>query len=71
MEVDTGAMLSIISQDTYRSLWSSDCTPPLRSTTAKPKTYTGEVIAVEDTLDVNMVYKDQTAKVNLLVVADS
>ena len=69
MEVDTGATLSIISQDTYRSLWSSDCVPPLRPSSAKLKTYTGEVIAVEGTINVNVVYKDQTAKVNLLVVA--
>ena len=44
------------------------CIPPLRPSTAKLKTYTGKVIAVEGTIDLNVVYKNQTDQVNLLVV---
>lgn len=55
MEVDTGTTISMISQDTYCSLWLSDCTLPLRPSTGKLKTYTGEVIAVEGTIDINML----------------
>ena len=68
MEVDTGATLSII-KATYCSLWPSDRAPPLRASKAKLKTYTGEVITVEGAMDVDVAYKDQTARVNLLVVA--
>ena len=69
MEVDTGATLSIISRSTYRSLWPSDLAPSLRASSAKLKTYTGEVIPVDGEIDVDVGYKDQTARVNLLVVS--
>lgn len=46
MEVDTGAMLSIISQGTYHSLWSNDCAPPLRS----PHYHLVRLLAVADLL---------------------
>lgn len=69
MEVDTGATLSIISRSTYRSLWPSDLAPSLRASSAKLKTYTGEAIPVDGEIAVDVGYKDQRAKVNLLVVS--
>ena len=41
MEVDTGATLSLISEETYRSMW-PDQTPKLQPSSALLKTYTGE-----------------------------
>ena len=46
MEVDTGAALSLISLETFRSLFTQS--PPLLHTTQiRLKTYTGEVLKVE------------------------
>ena len=39
MQVDTGASLSIISEETYRTLWTSGSTPPLQESDVKLKTY--------------------------------
>jgi hypothetical protein len=47
MEIDTGVSVSVISESTYRSsLWSDRERPPLQNTTAHPRTYTGEPIAI-------------------------
>jgi len=44
MELDTGATLSIISEETYHKLFSADKAPTLKASQAQLKTYTGEVI---------------------------
>ena len=46
MEVDTGAMLSIMSYSTFLATWSKRHQPELKSLKAKLRTYTGEEIAV-------------------------
>ena len=68
MEVDTGATLSIISKATYHKLWPPPSTPPLQPTTACLKTYTGEPITVEGSLDVQVTYQNQTLQSSVLVV---
>ena len=45
MEVDTGAALSVISEQTYNNLWSDP--PQLQASSSVLKTYTGEVIRVK------------------------
>lgn len=69
MEVDTGATLSIISIATYRKLWPKEQAPRLEPSQATLKTYTGERIAVEGTISVEVAYERQRARLNLLVVA--
>ena len=39
MEIDTGASISLISDVTYRTLWSDDTRPSLRPSTVKIQTY--------------------------------
>ena len=65
MQLDTGASVSIISETTYKSLWSQP--PKLSSSNVKLHTYTGEAIAVLGNLEVEVVYKHQRARLPLLV----
>ena len=65
LQLDTGASVSIISETTYKSLWSQP--PKLSSSNVKLHTYTGEAIAVLGSLEVEVVYKHQQARLPLLV----
>ena len=44
MEVDTVATLSVISEQTYKTLFTTASAPRLEASTAQLKTYTGEEI---------------------------
>lgn len=68
MEVDTGVTMSIISSSTYHSLGPSNKIPPLKATTCKLKTYTGEQIKVQGKLKAMVTVKKQTKTLQLLVV---
>ena len=68
MELDTGASLTIISEQTYRKTWPQD-TPPLQPSSTKLCTYTGEELEVRGSLPVAVEYKDQRESLQLLVVA--
>ena len=68
MEIDTGAALSLVSEQTFRSLF------PLRSVeTSKVhlQTYSGEVISVEGQVQLAVSYQDQKAMLPLVVVKAS
>ena len=65
MEVDTGAALSVISEQTYNNLWSDP--PQLQASTSVLKTYTGEVIRVKGLIEVDVIYKEQKASLSLIV----
>ena len=67
MEVDTGAALSVMSEQTYRSLWPGQ-KPPLHPTPARLKTYTGEHIGVKGKIRVHVLYQAQQADLDILVV---
>ena len=69
MEIDTGASLSIMSEKTYRSLWTTQSQPSLQPTTVKLHTYTKESIAVLGSITVDVSYKGQRKSLSLLVVA--
>lgn len=73
MEVDTGAARSLISEATYRQLWSRNdqATPPLKVTQVKLRTYTGQSIEVLGSIDVTVRVNGQIADLSLLVVAGS
>ena len=65
MEIDPGAALSVISEQTYHSLWCSP--PPLQSCSSVLKTYQWEVIKVKGVINVDVTYKDQQSSLNLIV----
>ena len=72
MEVDTGAAFSVISEDTYDSLWSHTSTPAIKQVNGPQlKTYTGELISLKGLIQVPVTYNDQTKMLDLLVVKGS
>ncbi|XP_064400007.1 uncharacterized protein K02A2.6-like [Halichondria panicea] len=68
MEIDTGAALSVMNEHTYRLLWPKR-KPPLKPTSIRLKTYTGEHIVVKGIIRVHVLYQAQQAELDLLVVA--
>ncbi|CAG2195305.1 unnamed protein product [Mytilus edulis] len=65
MEIDTGASVSIMSEDTYKEYKSKFRIEP---TSAKLRTYMGEQIPVLGLAIVNVNYKKESAKLPLLIV---
>ena len=59
MEVDTGASLSLISKNTYHSLWPKGTAPALHTTSTRLKSYTGDVTNIKGTIYVNVVYQEE------------
>ena len=68
MEVDTGASVSIISKDTNSKLWPSARAPPIESSDVQLQTNPGHSLPVLGTIDADVSYKHQTAKLPLVVV---
>ena len=65
MEVDTGAALSLISEETFNSHFNFT---ELQPTDVQLRTYSGELISALGSLDVEVEYESQTASVPLIVV---
>ena len=65
MELDTGASVSIISEKTYKTLLSSKA---LEKSTVSLCTYTGEPLDVMGSMEVEVKYKSQEARMPLLLV---
>ena len=66
MELDTGASLSLISEQTYTNM--SHALPPLTQSNVVLSTYTGEKIRPIGTVDVTVRYNSQQVTVPLLVI---
>ena len=66
MELDTGAAVSVISEDTQRRMFPD---ASLKRTTVVLRTYTGEPIRVAGHLDVKVQYGSQSCTLPLVVVA--
>ena len=67
-ELDTGASMSLISKKTIDELWTEKSKPKLRSTSTRLRTYTGESLKVLGIAVVDVVYRDQQAKLKLVVI---
>ena len=67
MEVDTGASVSIISEETYNRLWSRRDRPALQQSAITLRTYSGEQLTIKGTIEVDVQYKDQEAHLQLVV----
>ena len=59
MEEDTGASLSLISEETYRSHWPADTAPTFEPSSISVWTYSGEELRVLGSLTVSVRYKEQ------------
>ena len=68
MEVDTGVTLSIMTHDTYRSMWEKSQAPAIKTSTANLCTYTGQRLNVVCVVEVNVQYNDQNATLSLVIV---
>ena len=68
MELDTGAGVSIISNETYKNYLSD---VPLKPSETRLHTYTGHPVQVTGQLEVHLKYNDQSLMVPLLVVDGS
>ena len=68
MEIDTGASVSVINEETYRTSWSAKQCPPLQPTNARLRSYTGEQIGVLGTIVLSVSYRGQEKTLSLLVV---
>ena len=69
LEVDTGVSTSIISEETYQSLWPMRGRPPLCLSNARFLTYMGEELVMKGSITVTMEYDEQKERPRLLVVA--
>ena len=69
MEVGTGASASIISQETYQSLWPMRGRPPLCLSHARLCTYMGGELEMKSSITVTVEYDGQNERLSLLVVA--
>ncbi len=69
MEVDTGASMSIISEQSYHQVFPAGQRPQQQSTRIRLCTYTGEVIKVLGVINVSVNYNSQRATLPLLVVS--
>ena len=65
MELDTGADVSLISEETYNQRWKHI---PLQESTTTLRSYSGDLIGVKGQMEVNVTYGDQHRKLPLLVV---
>ena len=68
MEVDTGATLSLMTLDKFRSTWDKSHAPSIKPSTANLCTYTGQRLDVVGVVEVNVLYKDQNATLSLVIV---
>ena len=66
MEIDTGATLSIMSKQKYLATWPSETdAPPLRPSSTRLRTYTGESIHIVGAIDVQAEYADRRVSLEL------
>lgn len=59
MEIDTGAAVSIISEETYKKLWNTNDVLELLLTSTTLGTYTGESIGVLGKINVKVRLTDK------------
>ena len=67
MEIDTGASVSVISEQMYWTVWSKEQCPVLQQSTAQLRTYSGELLCVLGSITVSVSYRDQQCDLPLLV----
>ena len=65
MEVDIGAAVYVISEETYKELFMN---LSLKKASVNLKTYTGERIPVLGEIEVEVTYQDQSHQFSLMVV---
>ena len=67
MELDTGAAVMLVSEETFQSKWSN---VTLQPSTAQLHTYSGEPLSVVGQAEVKVQYGEQELQLPLIVVGD-
>jgi hypothetical protein len=67
MEINTGASVSIVSQETFQSIREGESTLELEKSTVKLQTYTGEPIRVCGSTAVQVEHNGQAKSLPLVV----
>ena len=68
-EVDTGASVSLISEATYKKLWSTMHRPQTDASSRKLQMYNGEKLNVLGSITIDVEYQTQRHTLPLLIVA--
>ena len=68
MQIDTGATVSIISEATYKQLWSHENSPPIEATNMKLSTYSGDMLETVGTVTCTIEYQGQKYQLPLVIV---
>lgn len=69
-EVDSGATASVISEETYRRTWGHK-PPPIKPSTLRLRTYTGQAIPHVGVIHVNIAAGSQRAEGRLVIAKGS
>ena len=70
MENDTGASVSLISEQTFQKLWSGKNAPGLRRPLVQLRTYSGKQLKVIGEIDAKVQYGNQVAILPVIVVQE-
>ena len=67
LKIDTGAAVTVVNEPTYNR-WHASYNTPLRPTSTKLKSYTGDLIPVLGTVQVCVDYNDTKNQLNAVIV---
>lgn len=67
MEINTGAMLLLLSEATYHRLWLTN-TPELMPTPIQLRMYTGQGMNIKGSIEVEVEHNSETANLHVLVL---
>ena len=68
MEIHTGAALSVMTHETYLATWGEAQAPPIKPSSVRLCTYTGQTLNVVGTVEVDVRYGEQQATLSLVIV---
>ena len=68
MELDTGAAVSVMSEQTYKTVWNAEKAPPMQPAKVQLHVYTGGTIPVVGVVNVTVNHNNQTKQLPLLIV---
>ena len=68
MELDTGAAVSVMSEQTYKTVWNAEKARPLEPAQVQLHVYTGDTIPVVGVAKVTVNHMNQSKELPLLIV---
>ena len=60
MELDTGAAVSVMSEQTYKTVWNAEKAPPIEPAQVQLHVYTGDTIHVLGVAKVTVIHMNQS-----------